>query len=163
VTCPRRGPAAEFHAHRAHSPAGRVGPSRYERADPVCRRCGEGLFPSDEQAGLTDRDLTPALERVAAPAGTVADGFEKGADLRPERAGVRLGESNVERTTEGAGRRLADAVGTGTALGPEADWPWHEDYEGKRCASVRIWRPLRARGWRHAHEDRAAACSRRRL
>jgi hypothetical protein len=68
----------------------------------------------------------------------VADSFEKGADLLEEMAGLRLGESTVERTTEGAGRRLADAVQAGTPLGPKADWPWHKDYDGRRCASVEI-------------------------
>ena len=66
------------------------------------------------------------MERVATLAGTVADGFEKGADLLEEMAGVRLGESTVERTTEDAGQRLAEAVGAGVALGPKVDWPWHK-------------------------------------
>ena len=78
------------------------------------------------------------MERVATLAGTVADSFEKGADLLEEMAGVRLGESTVERTTEDAGQRLAEAVGAGVALGPKVDWPWHKDYDGRRCASVEI-------------------------
>jgi hypothetical protein len=52
------------------------------------------------------------LERVATLAGTVADGFEKGADLLEEMAGTRLGGPTAERTTEDAGQRLADAVGS---------------------------------------------------
>ena len=102
----------------------------------LCRRCGQGIFPFDEAAGLTARRLTPALERVTALAGAVADSFEKGAELLEEMAGVRLGESTVERTTEDAGQRLEDLVQAGTALGPKADWPWHKDYDGCRCASV---------------------------
>jgi hypothetical protein len=138
VTCPHCGQTAEFHAHRPHTPVSLVGPIRYARAYYLCRRCGEGLFPFDEQAGLTDRNLTPALERVATLAGTVADSFEKGADLLHEMAGVRLGESTVERTTEDAGRRLADAVGAGTTFGPKVVWPWPKDYEGQRCAYVEL-------------------------
>ena len=42
------------------------------------------------------------MEWVAILAGVVADSFEKGADLLEDMAGVRLGESTVERTT---GRR----------------------------------------------------------
>jgi len=53
---------------------------------------------------LTERNLTPALERIATLAGTVADSFEKGADLMHEMSGIRLGESTVERT------RWQDAV-----------------------------------------------------
>src|SRR5512135_869455 len=90
----------------------------------LCRRCGKGLFPFDREAGLTTRHLTPALERVATLAGAVADSFEKGADLLDEMAGVRLGESTVERTTEDAGQRLATAVQAGVMLGPKVVWPW---------------------------------------
>jgi hypothetical protein len=138
VTCPHCDQAAEFHSHRPHTPQSLVGPVRYHRAYYLCRRCGQGLFPFDQQAGLTTRNLTPALERVATLAGTVADSFEKGADLLAEMAGVRLGESTVERTTEDAGRRLADAVRAGATFGPREVWPWHKDYEGQRCAYVEL-------------------------
>jgi hypothetical protein len=71
-------------------------------------------------------------------AGTVADSFEKGADLLAEMAGVRLGESTVERTTEDAGRRLAGDVRSGQTSGPKVVWPWHKDYHGRRCAYVEL-------------------------
>jgi hypothetical protein len=138
VTCPHCGQAAEFHSHRPHTPTSLVGSIRYHRAYYLCRSCGKGLFPFDQEAGLTTRHLTPATERVATLAGAVADGFEKGADLLEELAGLRLGESTVERTTEDAGRRLAEAVEAGTTLGPRVDWPWHKDYEGRRCAYVEL-------------------------
>jgi hypothetical protein len=138
VTCPHCGQSAGFHSHRPHTPVSLVGPIRHDRAYYLCRSCGQGLFPFDRQAGLTTRNLTPALERVATLAGTVADSFEKGADLLEEMAGMRLGESTVERTTEDAGQRLADAVEAGTTLGPKVDWPWYQDYEGQRCASVEL-------------------------
>jgi hypothetical protein len=115
-----------------------VGSVRYRRAYYLCRQCGQGLFPFDREAGLTPRTLTPALERVATLAGAVADSFEKGADLLEEMAGVRLGESTVERTTEDAGQRLAEAVGTGATFGPKVDWPWHKDYDSKKCAYVEL-------------------------
>ena len=138
MTCPHCGRAAEFHSHRAHTSLSLVGPIRYRRAYYLCRRCGKGLFPFDRDAGLTTRDLTPALERVATLAGAVADSFEKGAELLEEMAGVRLSESTVERTTEDAGQRLADAVAAGATFGPRVDWPWHKDYEGRRCAYVEL-------------------------
>ncbi len=138
MTCPQCGQAAEFHSHRPHTSFSLVGPVRYRRAYYLCRRCGQGLFPFDRQAGLTTRDLTPALERVATLAGAVTDSFEKGADLLEETAGVRLSESTVQRTTEDAGERLADAVTAGTTLGPKVDWPWHKDYDGQRCAYVEL-------------------------
>jgi hypothetical protein len=115
-----------------------VGAIRYRRAYYLCRLCGKGFFPFDRDAGLTARDLTPALERVATLAGTVADSFEKGAELLQEMAAVRLSEATVERTTEDAGQRLADAVTSGATFGPKADWPWHKDYDGRRCAYVEL-------------------------
>jgi hypothetical protein len=115
-----------------------VGAVRYRRAYYLCRVCGEGLFPFDRDAGMTTRELTPALERVATLAGAVADSFEKGAELLEEMAGARLSEATVERTAEDAGRRLAGAVEAGTAFGPRVDWPWHKDYEGRRCAYVEL-------------------------
>jgi hypothetical protein len=138
VTCPHCGGAAEFHAHRWHTSYSLVGPIRYRRAYYLCRACGKGLFPFDRDAGLTARDLTPALERVATLAGAVADSFEKGAELLDEMAGVRLSESTVERTTEDAGGRLATIVVADVPLGPRVDWPWHKDYEGKTCAYVEL-------------------------
>jgi hypothetical protein len=138
VSCPRCDQAAEFHSHRGHTCLSLVGPIRYRRAYYLCRACGKGLFPFDREAGMTTRDLTPALERVATLAGAVADSFEKGAELLQEMAGARLSESAVERTTEDAGRRLADAVAAGATFGPQADWPWRKDYDGKRCAYVEL-------------------------
>jgi hypothetical protein len=138
VTCPHCGQAAGFHAHRPHTSFSLVGSIRYHRAYYLCRLCGKGLFPFDRDAGLTTRDLTPALERVTTLAGAVADSFEKGAELLEEMAGVKLSESTVERTTEGAGARLADAVAADATFGPRVDWPWHKDYDGKRCAYVEL-------------------------
>jgi len=138
VTCPHCDGAAEFHSHRGHTSLSLVGPIRYRRAYYLCRACGKGLFPFDRDAGLTTRDLTPALERVAALAGTVADSFEKGAELLQEMAGIRASESTVERTTEDAGTRLAEAVAAGTTLGPRVDWDWPKDYQGQRCAYVEL-------------------------
>jgi len=138
VTCPHCGQAAGFPSHRRHSSLSLVGVIPYDRAYYLCRRCGKGQFPFDDEAGMTTRDLTPALDRVTTLAGAVADSFEKGAELLEEMAGVRLSESTVERTTEDAGQRLAEAVSCGATLGPRVDWPWHKDYEGKTCAYVEL-------------------------
>jgi hypothetical protein len=136
VTCPHCGSAAAFHSHRVHQPHSLVGPVRYQRAYYLCRRCGVGLFPFDEQAGLTERNLTPGLERVVALAGTVAEGFGKGAEFIDEMAGTHLSESTVERTTEDAGTRLAQALGAGETFGPKLVWHWYKDAKGRRVAYV---------------------------
>ena len=138
MTCSHCGQAAQFHSHRWHTSFSLVGPIRYRRAYYLCRTCGKGLFPFDRDAGLTTRDLTPALERVATMAGAVADSFEKGAELLQEMSGARLSESTVERTTEDAGQRRAQLVAADVPLGPKVDWPWHKDYEGKTCAYVEL-------------------------
>jgi hypothetical protein len=75
---------------------------------------------------------------VATLAGTVADSFEKAAAVVQERAGVRLGESTVERTTEDAGQRLAADVQAGRTFGPQVVWPWHKDYQGRTGAYVEL-------------------------
>jgi len=138
VTCPDCGGSAQFHSHRWRTSLSLVGPILYRRAYYLCRACGRGLFPFDRDAGMTTRDLTPALERVATLAGTVADSFEKGAGLLEEMAGVRASESTVERTTEDAGTRPAELVEAGTPIGPRARWPWYRDYQGKSCAYVEL-------------------------
>ena len=138
MTCLHCGGSAEFHSHRGHVSYSLVGPIRYRRAYHLCRVCGKGLFPFDREAGLTTRRLTPALERVATLAGTVADSFEKGAELLQEMSGARVSESTVERTSEDAGRRLADLVEAGATLGPRLDWPWRKDYDGATCAYVEL-------------------------
>jgi hypothetical protein len=138
VSCPHCDGAAEFHSHRPHTPLSLIGPVRYARAYYLCRCCGRGLFPFDQQAGLTARRQTPGLERVATLAGTVADSFEKAAELVQEMAGCRLSESTVERTTEDAGLRRIQQTQAGTTFGPKVVWPWHKDYQGRRCAYVEL-------------------------
>jgi Uncharacterised protein family (UPF0236) len=138
VTCPHCQQTAEFHSHRSHKPTSLVGPVRYERAYYLCRRCGKGCFPFDEQAGFTTRQLTPAFERLVALAGTVADSFEKAADLVEEMAGTRLAESTIERTTEEAGQRLAEQLQAGQTFGAKVTWPWHKDFKGRSCAYIEM-------------------------
>jgi hypothetical protein len=135
VTCPHCGQAAAFHCHRTHTPTSLGGPVRYARAYYLCRR-GKGLCPFDQNAGLSGRNLTPGLERVAALAGAVADSLDKGADLLHEMGGIRLGESTVARTAEGAGGRVKEDFPAGQTYGPKAVWPWHKDSKGRTCASI---------------------------
>jgi hypothetical protein len=108
------------------------------RAYYYCRRCGQGVCPWDQAVGLTEKNLTPGLERVATLAGAVADSFERGAELLEEMSGIRLGESTVQRTTEATGRRVAAAYQQGRTFGPKVDWRWHVDAKGRRCAYVSV-------------------------
>lgn len=111
---------------------------RYGRAYYYCRRCGRGLAPFDQQAGITARALTPAAEQLATLAGGVCDSFERGAELLQEMAAVRLSESTVERTTEDVGGRLGEALAAGTLLGLAVLWKWFRDARGRTVAYVTL-------------------------
>jgi hypothetical protein len=82
--------------------------------------------------------LTPAAERLATLAGAVASSFDKGAELLQEMAAVHLSESTVERTTEDAGRRLADLFEQEMILGPVVQWNWRRDAQGRTVAYFTI-------------------------
>jgi hypothetical protein len=137
VTCPHCAQAAGFHGFRPFQPLSLLGPLHYGRAYYYCRRCGRGLCPFDDDAGLTGRRQTPGLERAASLAGSVAGSFREAADeVLWELAGIRLSESTVQRTTEDAGARLRHAWAEGATFGQVSVWGWHRDYEGCTCAYV---------------------------
>lgn len=122
---------AAFHSYRDRTAHSLGGPVHCDRAYYDCRSCGTGTCPWDAAVGLTDRRLTPAVERLATLTGGVADSFDKGADVLAETAGIRLSESTVERTTEAAGQRIADAFAAGRLFGPRAPWAWYRDATGQ--------------------------------
>jgi hypothetical protein len=138
VTCPHCDQAAPYHGDRPRRPLSLFGLIRYSRAYYYCRRCGQGRCPFDDDAGLSDRNLTPAAEQLATLAGAVADSFGKGADLLEEMAGLRLSESTVQRTTEDAGARLAALLAAGTTCGPRVQWDWQRDARGRTVAYVTV-------------------------
>jgi hypothetical protein len=104
-----------------------------------CGLCGTGYFPFDQGAGLSGRNLTPACEEAVALAGALGDSFEEAAgQVLPRLAGLRLGESTVQRTTEDAGGRLGKLLDEGHTLGPEVPWQWHKDAQGRTVAYVGV-------------------------
>jgi hypothetical protein len=56
--------------------------------------------------------------------------------MLPKLAGLRLGESTVQRATEAAGARLGALLADGRRLGPALCWDWHTDARGKTCAYI---------------------------
>lgn len=135
MTCPQCQQTAAFHGYRSKTPHSLFGPVCCHRAYYYCGRCGVGLFPWDEAVGLTPKRLTPAAEELAALAGALGEGFEEAAEeILPRLAGLHLGESTVERTSEDAGRRLGELLDHGHTLGPRVTWPWHKDIHGRTCA-----------------------------
>ena len=115
-----------------------LGQLALRRAYYYCRRCGEGLAPFDDAAGLTAKNLTPGLERLATLAGGVSDGFERAGELLEEMAGSQLSESTVQRTAEAAGDRIGELQEQGKRLGPAHDWDWHRDLLGRRVAYLSL-------------------------
>ena len=107
VTCPHCPYAAPYQDDAAIRLVSLSGDVRYQRAYYYCRRCGQGFFPFDQQAGIPAHRLTPAAERLASLAGGVSDSFDKARQLLREMSGVPLSESTVERTTEDVGGRIA--------------------------------------------------------
>ena len=69
-------------------------------------------------------------------AGLLSSFAEAADDVLRRLAGVRLCESSVERATEAAGGRLAEALAQGQTFGTPADWAWHKDAEGKTVGYV---------------------------
>lgn len=110
---------------------------RCTRAYYYCRRCGHGLCPFDQQAGITSRQLTPAAEQLATLAGTI-ESFAGGVDVLKEMAAIRLSEATVERTTEDAGRRLAELWVAGFLLSLAVVWDWHKDAQGRTVGYLTI-------------------------
>jgi len=138
MPCPGCGQSAGYHGDRGRTPLSPLGPIPISRAYYYCRRCGHGFCPFDQDAGLTDRNLTPALERLATLAGAVADSFGKGAELLQEMAGARLSESTVGRTAVDAGSRHQRRAAAGAVLGRPTAWGWHCDAKGRPTAYVSL-------------------------
>lgn len=88
--------------------------------------------------GLTSSQLSPAVERLTALTGAVADSFEKGAELWRETSGIRRSESTVERTTEAVGERIEAALHTPSGIGAKKTWDWDLDALGRKVAYVAL-------------------------
>ena len=103
-----------------------------------CEHCHHGIWPWDAVLRLSAERLTPGAQEVVSLLG-ILNSFGKAADRVLEKtAGLRLSESAVERTTEGAGERLGSWLAAGEVFGPKVSWKWHLDADGKRCAYVGV-------------------------
>ena len=87
---------------------------------------------------MTAHRLSPAVERLATLCGAVADSFQKGTELLEETAGIRLGESTVQRTTEGTGHRIAEHLHEGRTFGGKVSWDWFRDACGRTVGYIGI-------------------------
>ena len=115
------------------------GPVRYRRAYYLCRGCGKGLFPFDRDAGPDDPRPDPGPGAGRHPGRHGRRQLREGGRTAPG-DGRRPG-SRVDRRADHRGRRQAAGRGRRrrhAPSGPRADWPWHKDYEGRRCAYVEL-------------------------
>ena len=115
-----------------------MGPVEIIAAYYYCPHCRCGHKPWEHSLQLTSNSLTSASEQIVAMAGALGS-FADGADrVLLKMAGLRLSESTVERTTEAAGRRVAEQLNEEKSLGPSGAWNWQRDASGRRCAYVSL-------------------------
>ena len=134
MICPHCNNDAGFVGYRGKGFRCLAGEMRLSRPYYHCAHCHHGIWPWDELLRLSAERLTPGAQEIASLLG-ISNSFGKAADRMLEKvAGLRLSESTVERTTEGAGERLGQWLEAGEVFGPKATWKWHPDVEGKTCA-----------------------------
>jgi hypothetical protein len=138
VRCPGCDGNAPFHSHRPKTFVTLLGTATVSRAYYRCR-CGRTLFPFDRACSLTGRCLSLAAERAAALAGAAGESFAQAADVTLlELAGLRVGESTVERVTEEAGGILGDELESGRTYGAAEPFRWNTDARGRTVGYVGI-------------------------
>src|SRR5262249_51391139 len=134
TSCPTcRGPA-RFERYQAKAFVSLLGPVRTARAYYPCPACHKGHCPADAALRLGADDLTLGAREAVCLAGLLASFAEARAKVLPKLAGLRLGESTVERATEAAGARLGALLAAGQRLRPPGRWDWHKGARGQSCA-----------------------------
>jgi hypothetical protein len=136
MTCPHCDDDARCKGFRPRHVLGLLGAMQLWRHYYHCPHCKSGVCPRDGLLGLRGHDLTPAADEATCLAGLSASFAEAAEKTLPRLAGLHLGESTVERATEAAGARLAQALAGGQTFGPQQDWAWHKDAEGQTVAYV---------------------------
>lgn len=113
-----------------------LGRVRVERAYYHCRHCRRGHCPRDARLGLDGTDLSRGATEAVALAGGLSSFAEAAQKTLPKLAGLRVGESTVERTAERVGADVGARLGAGRTFGPKARWDWSRDAEGQTVAYV---------------------------
>jgi hypothetical protein len=83
-----------------------LGELRLERAYYHCAVCQQGFCPRDQQLGVEDTSLSPAVTRMIGTVGALVS-FQEGSELLRELAEVDVGAKQVERTAEALGAEVA--------------------------------------------------------
>jgi len=84
-----------------------LGELRLQRAYYYCAACQQGFCPRDQQLGMEDTSLSPAVTRMIGTVGALVS-FQEGSELLQELAGVEVGAKQVERTAEALGAEVAE-------------------------------------------------------
>lgn len=138
MSCPQCGESARHKGFRGRGLVSLFGPVKYVRDFYHCRDCQRCSSPLDGAIGLRSHDLTPAADEVVSLSG-LQDAFVVGAEkLLRRMTGLQLSESTVQRTTEAAGMRVADAQHAGQTFGSPTPWNWHRDAEGKTVGYLSV-------------------------
>ena len=127
---------ARFVSRRDKRIVSLLGELRLKRAYYHCRSCGQGHVPLDEEVGLGSSHLTPAASEVTCLAGVQTSFAQASETTLRKMCGLRLSESTVERTTEAAGGRIAQALAKG--IGKSNPWAWHRDALGRSVGYVAL-------------------------
>lgn len=100
------GEEARFAGRRTKQVSSVLGLLRLERAYYYCSSCGHGFCPRDQQLGIEDRSLSPALTRMVGTVGALVS-FQEGSELLQELAGMAVDAKQIERTAEDLGKEIA--------------------------------------------------------
>ena len=90
-----------------------LGRVRLSRAYYYCPHCCAGHCPRDARLGLAGSDLSRGATEAVALAGALSSFAEAAQKTLPKLAGLRIGESTVERTTERAGADVGARLAEG--------------------------------------------------
>jgi hypothetical protein len=138
MTCPHCQHDARCKGFRYRTALSLLGALRFRRHYYLCPHCHQGHAPGDVDLGLQAHDLTPAADEVVCLAGLQGSFADAAAKLLPRLTALRVAESTVERATEAAGTRVAQAQAAGQTFGPPTPWDWHKDAEGQTVAYVSV-------------------------
>lgn len=138
MTCPHCAESARCVGWRDKGVMSLLGEVRLQRHYYHCADCGHGHYPWDATLRTADQRMTPGAREVVCLAG-IQESFGKAADRTLYKlTGIRLSESTVERTTEGAGALVQEQQKAGVLLGEGKRYAWNTDANGTPCAYVSL-------------------------
>ena len=138
MSCPHCGESTRHKGVRGRGLVSLFGAVKYHRDFYHCVHCKRCSSPLDGTLGLRTHDLTPAADEVVSLSG-LQDAFAVGAEkLLRRMTGLQLSESTVQRASEAAGKRVADAQHAGQTFGSPTPWNWHHDAEGKTVGYISV-------------------------